>query len=247
MEDIKVAVCVSGAFSSKRNDGSLIRNNLIQKNHFPNADFYYATWDTYKTKFEKLFPTDTCNYFSEPLMEYHPYFIKEEDHISEWYKQTANWVSKGGEKRIDWTSHHTKQILIHSWLLDSIKQEYDIIVRTRFDTFIYEEANFKEYLEDTFKNQRANCFGTTNHNKINTLTKINNDNKWSHRLMDNLIIHNVDIICTSNIDTLHNDQKLHAAEYGWYQIISMEHGSNHRNYSGWVNPDWSIPDKFYKK
>ena len=28
--------------------------------------------------------------------------------------------------------------------------------------------------------------------------------------------------------------------FGWHWL-------KHRNYSGWVNPDWSIPDKFYKK
>ncbi len=248
---MKIAVCVSGSFNTKRSDGCLINNNKLIKSKFPGADFYYATWDSYKPKFEKLFPQDKCEYYSEPDMHYHPYTdIEKKNYISKYYEQTVIWVKSGNTERLQWTSHHTKQILIHSWLIDKIKEDYDIIVRARFDSFISKNADFSKYLDDTFKNNRANCFGATKWKLFDNLREMNtvkHGGKQKNWIVDQLIIHNSDAIDTNNVNLLHEQKKLHAAEYGWYQVISMPHGSNHQNHSGWVNPDWSIMDEFYSK
>ena len=79
---MRIAVCVSGAFNTGNPKGSLEKNNDVLRAKFPTADFYYATWDMYKSKFEKIFPNKKCEYFPEVQMHYHPYLdIKEEDYI----------------------------------------------------------------------------------------------------------------------------------------------------------------------
>lgn len=240
---MKVAVCVSGAFKTGHPKGCLVKNNRVQKNKFPEADFYYATWNSYKSDFEKLFPDYQCEYFSEPVMHYHPYLdIKKQDYISTFYHGTVNWVREGGPKRIEWTLHHTKQILIHAWLIDIIKNDYDVIIRTRFDCLISKKANFGEFIKDTYNNNRANGFGTRKEEHFNHLREIDTKkSNWSVRLLDQLIIHAPSVIDCIVINGLHKDKILHAAEYGWYQTISMNHGSDHRNHDGWVNHDRKVP------
>ena len=246
---MRVAVCVSGAFNTGNPKGDLVKNNRIQKEKFPNADFYYATWESFRPEFERLFPNEKCVYFPEHKVQYHPYELAKEHHLSDFYEQTANWAKKGGKARMDWTSHHTKQILIHSWLVDTIEKEYDVIVRTRFDGFISKSANFAPYLEDTFKNNRANCFGATHQEKFDRLREIRSnknskEGSWSVRLLDQLFIYNANAMDSNMVNTLNEEQLLLAAEYGWYQVISLPHGSNHRNFSGWVNHDKRVLDKF---
>lgn len=246
---MRVAVCVSGAFNTGNPNGDLVKNNTIQKANFPDADFYYATWQSFRPEFEKLFPNKKCIYFPEHKVQYHPYEIAKEHHLSDFYQQTANWAKKGGTERMRWTSHHTKQILIHSWLMDTIENEYDVIVRTRFDGFISKNAKFAPYLEDTFKNNRANCFGATHQEKFDQLREIKSnpnskEGSWSVRLLDQLIIYNANALDGKVVNTLDREHLLLAAEYGWYQVISLPRGSNHRNFSGWVNHDKRVLDKF---
>jgi len=246
---MKVAVCISGAFKTGNPNGDLVRNNAIQKAKFPNADFYYATWESFRPEFERLFPNEKCVYFPEHEVQYHPYEISRKHHLSEFYQKTGDWAKKGGKKRWEWTSHHTKQILIHSWLMDTIKEEYDVIVRTRFDGFISKNADFAPYLKDTFKNNRANCFGATHQETFEQLSEIIpakniKQASWSVRLLDQLIIYNADAMNGDNVNKLNENHLLLAAEYGWHQVISLPHGSKHRNFSGWVNHDKRVLDKF---
>lgn len=250
---MKVAVCISGALKSGNPKGQhsskrcLTNNNKIIRSKFPTADFYYATWDMYKDEFEKTFPDYLCNFFPEPQMHYHPYLdVDEKDYLSQAYKSIATgWARKGGQARTEWTSHHTKQILIHSWLISKIKDQYDIIVRARFDGFISKNADFTEYIKDTYNNKRANCFGTTKHDKFDNISPLTiHPDKANYWMIDQLIIHPADAIDVNEVNQLHNQKKLLAAEYGWCQVISMPYGSNHRNFTGWVNPDWSILENF---
>jgi len=246
---IRVAVCMSGAYRTKLDGGSLLACNAIVKAKFPDADFYYATWEQFKPEFEKDFPLERCEYFDEPAMRYHPYLdIPLADHISERYQTTADFMNASGH-RIKWTSHHTKQILIHTWLSDKIKEQYDVIVRARFDQYLYEGADFTPYIKDTHENDRANCFLTTRPFRFPTLLEPKDQNAENTArnetwMFDSIIIHPANAIDADSVMCLHKEGKLHAAEYGWYQVISMPHGSRHMNYNGWAAHDSVVDPKF---
>lgn len=243
---MRVAVCVSGACVTGNPKGDIVRNDKMRRATFPGADFYYATWESYRPVFEKLFPNEHCEYFPEPEIPYHPYMIEKTNHISPFYEATVQWIKKGGKQRLEWSKHHTKQILIHAWLLDTIKDEYDVIVRTRFDGFISKNASFEKYLEDTYVNNRANCFSATKQQKFDELNEFDSSVGKKHNNIhcDQLIIHPADAIDIDTVNLLHEKKLLHAAEFGWYQVISMPHGSRHRNHDGWVNHDKRVLDKF---
>lgn len=237
---MKVAVCVSGLLT-----GNYIhRNNSVQKQKFPYADFYYATWTREENKFKKYFPDDQCFFFEEPKMHYHPYYA--ENFSSEYFIETRNWILK--TNKLEWSSHHTKQILIHSWLLDKISDDYDVIIRTRFDGFILkdEKANFLPFVQDSFEHNRANCFAVTQKPKFKMLYESDyiKTPKMKYWLLDQLIIHPKHLLDTKLVSDLHETKQLRAAEYGWHQVLSEPYGNNHRNWHGWVNHDKNIDPVF---
>jgi hypothetical protein len=212
------------------------------KEKFPGADFYYATWKTQAKTFESAFPAERCEYFLEPVPHYHPYTgIAKEHHTCAYYQLTVDWAKAGGKSRLEWTSHHVKQILIHAWLARGITDRYDVIVRTRFDAYISRRADFSSYLADTCENHRANCFGTTRPTRFDEVfeVEITPGSIHANWMLDHVIVHNADAIDAERVEGLYRDRKLHAAEYGWHQVLGR-----HRNHSGWVNPEHSVLDRF---
>ena len=231
---MRIAVCVSGTCR-----GSLARNNERLRAKFPGADFYYATWQGHAKQFRQAF-TEPCEFFPEPTPHYHPYTdIAPQDYTCKIYDDAVQWVRKGGKERFDWTLHHVKQILIHHWLAEPIKKDYDVIVRTRFDAFVSSKADFGPYISDTYVNHRANCFGTTRPEGFDSLFEVEPKGIHLNWMLDHVIIHNADLIDRERVDELYRDKKLHAAEFGWHQVLGK-----HRNHSGWVNPDHSVLAKF---
>lgn len=245
---MKVAVCVSGAFKCN-SEGGLVRYNTILKNKFPGSDFYYSTWESYQKRFESIFPGEKCTYFKEPAIHYHPYLdIEEKNYISKYYLETIKWIKQNPE-RIMWSSHHTKQILIHFMLADKVKDKYDVIVRTRFDAFIHKNAQFEAYIEDTHRNKRANGFAATKQNLFDVLKEFDKGKcpKMNFWLADQLIIHPSEFINLQLVNDLTNEKKLHSAEFGWCQVLSAPYSFNHRSHDGWVNHDRNVIPKFLKE
>lgn len=232
---MRVAVCVSGVCR-----GGLKRNNERLKEKFPGADYYYATWIGYQKEFRQAF-TEACEFFPEPSPHYHPYLgIDKQDYTCPIYEKAVAWCAAGGEDRIAWTLHHVKQILIHFWLADTIKDRYDVIVRTRFDAYVSRKANFAPYILDTYTNHRANCFGTTRPEGFDSPFEVEPKGIHLNWMLDSLIIHNADKVNRAKVDDLYQSKRLHAAEFGWHQVLGK-----HRNHSGWVNPDHSVLPSFF--
>lgn len=243
---MKIAVCVSGTVTCARSNGIKRYNNIL-RSKFPNADFYFATWKSNEGRFYRELPNMKCLALDEPIMHYHPYLdMNPQYYASSYFNETLNWIKAGGKERAEWSSHHTKQILIHSALVNSLPEEYDIIVRTRYDAFIYDNANFEPYITDSYENKRANCFAVTRKEKFADMyqSDVISNPKMKHWLLDQLIIHPRELINTSEVVSLHKDKKLNPAEHGWYQILSKPYGSNHINNHGWVNHDKNVLTEF---
>jgi hypothetical protein len=232
---MKVAICVSGACRSK---GNLAKNIKILKEKFPYADIFFATWTSHKRVFEETFPTEKCIYYDEPVMDYHPYIdIRPEDRVSPYAESYIKVGIDVGPEAIEWSSHHSKQILIHFWLADTIKDKYDVIIRTRFDVIFAKKTNFKWDLEDTFINQRANGFASYDKdiNNISQHPRYFPEAWHNHWLVDMLIMHPAWMINVPLVEQLHREKKLHGGELGWFQVLSLPYGSNHRGHEGWVD------------
>lgn len=246
---MRVAMCISGVCASKNANTNLKKNHDRLKQFFPDYDFHYATWDSYTGAFEQNFPNQNCLYYPEPKINYHPYFdIPKELWESNRFGETKKFIERGGLQRREWTAHHTKQHLIHAWLCDTIKDSYDIVIRARFDTWIYKHANFKSYIQDTFENNRINAFSATKQNYFDKLNEFDASptGRHHHWIVDQMIIHPMSFINRQYVEQLHNEKRLHPAEMGWYQVLSKPNGNRHRCFDGWVNHDKNVLGKFFK-
>ena len=246
---MRVAVCISGACVSKNPNTNLQKNLSRVKQFFPDYDYHCATGSSFQRTFENNFPEETAHYYPEPDIGYHPYFdIPPEHWESNRFAETKSFIQRGGMHRREWTSHHTKQHLIHAWLCDKIKDDYDVVVRARFDTWIYKDADFIPYVIDTYENNRINSFSATKQNYFDKLRQFDTNPAGRHHnwIVDQLIMHPMSFIDRAYVDRLHEEQRLHPAEMGWYQVLSKPNGSTHRCFDGWVNHDKNVLERFFR-
>lgn len=240
---MKVAVCVSGAPRSGVKDRDLRKNYDNLKRNFPDADFYYGAWKGTEDVINRYFPDFEVKFFDEPKVNYHPFIdIQNTNGMGKLPKAVRR--AKENQSFRNTSSHQTKQILAHCNLVGTLPQKYDIIVRTRYDTVTYHGANFQHYIDDSYDNKRAIGFACLSINEsgfMNTREQVNN-NYHKNFLFDQLIIHHSDILDINYTYQLHEEKKLIAAEYGWWQVLSG--GKNHRCISGWANPDKSVVRSF---
>ncbi len=249
---MKVAVCVSGVPRSgiganQETNRDFKRNFKNLQTNFPGADFFVGTWREHEAEMKKDFPDHQCLVFDEPDAHYHPYLDMPLEHmVSDKMRKFAG-IYKERTDLHERTRHQAKQILCHANMVDSLPMKYDVIVRARFDTFTYANANFSKYLDAVYNDKVAIGFACLKphwptFNKTVELTG-NNDN-FKQYLFDSLIIHHGNNIDTKNIFDLFNNQKLCPAEFGWYQTLSMPYNDNHRCVSGWVNADRCVLGQF---
>lgn len=223
---MKVAVCFSGL--TYPDSEQLVK---LMKKRFPVYDFFYGTWKGCKSPFENTF------YFDEPVIHYHPYLdIDMEEFPIPKLKdilETADIKLKQGP----WMNkavHQTKQIIAHSYMLDNIPEEYDMVIRCRWDLHFYDMVlPIENFIDESRVKRKAIGFSRKLSDKNGpwwSAKGTHRHNWWEGFLMDLLIIHPRDLFDKKRMWQLHEDKKLIAAEMGWYQVLSQPYGDNHDCY-----------------
>lgn len=253
---MKIAFCVSGIPRSgvgnkEQQNEDFERDLQSHKKAFPTADFYYGTWQQYESDALKIIPKNSeFTTFEEPKMFYHPFYdIPDELKHSIRLKNIVEKYKTITDERQDRYRHQTKQILSHAFMLDyfDLKDNYDIILRSRYDTYIYESANFRPILDQVYLNKSAIGFALPKNAPFNTLKKLARKDKNCYKfLFDSLIIHSNEVFDTENVYDLHEKGELLPCEFGWYQTMSMPYDDNHECYTGWANANRSIPKEYLK-
>lgn len=240
---MKTAILISGIIK-----GNWERNIERVKSIFPDADLFTATWKGYGDD-------DKVDYvFDEPTVNYHPTLDTQP------YPKYKTIEFKRLTKRDDVKRKNTtKQLLIHDKLLEKVcpNDEYDMIIRMRFDTYVstHSSINGNDLLTKSYKENITLGFGNrdTRHDFHSGLIKleqyyppvdrpiddrsVTRTNDWSYYVMDPLIIHPRKLWDSKMVWDLHYKQKLKGAENGWYQILSEPYGSNHECYYGVAHID----------
>ena len=255
---MKLAVCVSGVPRSGVGEKQELnrdfkRNVRNLKKNFPGANFFFGTWRPYGNVLDKELPGQDYWLFDEPKAHYHPYLdMKPVDMVSDKMREYAG-IYRKKPRLHERTRHQTKQILCHAMMVDKLPEKYDVIIRSRFDTFTLHDVDFNKYVINTYKNKTAIGFAClkphwptfqVNREQLDA----DPDGKLSHYryLFDALIMHHGDCINTKSIYKLHQDKKLCPAEFGWYQVLSKPYNDNHRCISGWANADRCVLKQFLK-
>lgn len=199
---MRVAICISGLVESKNENTNLQKNNRCAKRHFGEYDFYYSTYHSEKEKFEEAFPDEKCFYQDEPEITYHPYEIHPTFWESNRFLRTKEFIDRGGQKRIEWSSHHYKQILTHARLCDTIKDDYDVVVRLRYDSWISKYASMKSYVEKCLDSNVVYGFSATKHVNIDKISEFDSSPFGTHYqwIVDQCIIHPMNFLDLSRVE-----------------------------------------------
>ena len=242
---MKVAVCISGLPRGKPGR-DITLNFLNLKRNFPKADFYMGTWKGQESLVQTLFPDENVWYFDEPVIDYHPYLDIAEEDIFKRIKKPIS-ICRTRETFRETSSHQTKQIIAHALMVDKLPKKYDVVIRVRYDTFTSPVAEFERYTKNAHTNKRAIGFACLKHHwsEFNSAHEVTEN--VERFLFDQLIIHSIENINTTEIYSLSQEKKLLPAEFGWWQVLSHPHNDNHLCVSGWANPDRSVETRFLNK
>lgn len=243
---MKVAVCVTGLVRSRNPMGNVKRYNELHKQRLPNCDFFYTTWEDQKPQFEKNFPDETCFYYKQPTNSYHPYLDanpSDYNQVTKLYADRVKWAAGLDSQRKQWTSHHAKQILNYAYLVRDMPQDYDVLVRIRFDSVINKRHRFDKYIKDAYNKGTVHGFGVTKKHMFNEFYDSTTE-KHKVYMLDQCIIHRRDVFDTQFAIDAFNEKRLMAAEWGWYQTLSHPHGGIHKNHHGYINMDKDVLPMF---
>lgn len=236
---MKVAICMSGIPR-----GDVKQNLAIAQQHF-GGNVFYATYHDQEKTIRKY----TQDYFlhPEPKISYHPLA----DVPEEVMPPVAKTWSLRERIKTDFMlyermRHQSKQIFAHDMLLGEVPDDYDMIVRMRYDTRLSKVVNLTQYLERSYNENIAIGFGTrtSRHKSLDSLVEVPKlwadrwnptpgiSNDWGGYIMDPLILHPRKLWSRERLKELHAKKSLMAAERGFYQILSQPYGDTHECYYG---------------
>lgn len=233
---MKIAVCFSGIVR-----GNIERNIKSAKMHFGD-NVFFSTWKGLaRDKFDDL----GCSYFDEPKIHYNPWMECEVESPHPKYKAyKRDFLS--GKSMNSKLVHASKQIVGHAHQLKhQVPEEYDLIVRTRWDTFISKNVDFKEYIKYAYEEEASVGFSIrgNRHSNVHRMVEIPKvypkkkqdgsvSNDWGWWLNDNLIIHHRNRFDSDKVFDMYENKQLLPAEYGWYQVLSQPKDDHLSIYGG---------------
>ena len=240
---MKVAVVYSGL--PRTTTGRPLRKFYEHsKKVFDGADFYLGTWRGQEHVMQRIFPdVPDVYYIDEPKVDYHPFIDIDPLLVPTTRVMKAKRNATNNHVFRETSSHQTKQIIGHCGMLDVIPKEYDVYVRLRYDTVVY-DGDYEPFLRAAADGTTIG-WGTQYIGNFENLSEFETGGK-NHKgfLLDQMIMHSPDID-TNRCYKLHQEKKLISAEYGWWQVFGQ--GRKHRCMNGWANPDRSVPHNYLDK
>jgi hypothetical protein len=237
---MKVGIFVS---SQIRGSDQLLKRNInLLLDSFKNSEIVFGVWTYQKDKanFTKDF-SDKILYVEEPIIHYKPY-IDNPTAIMDYQYQ------KKLKKPDDRHQHQTKQFLVHNELMKKYGMNYDVIVRSRYDTTVGVFVNFNEFINECYNKPTTIAISTRKdyHQTIHNIGEVSSNEypylnhrsdkdgsvknrKLCEMLLDNgILIHRSCDWNSDLVNDLHTNKKLLAAEFGWWQILVD--GTSHHNW-----------------
>lgn len=131
---IKTALFISGQIREHEYTRRIVD---MYKREMPWARIIGATWDTCEVPEDLGIPVHV---YPEPEMHYKPYEANEHVYYNyRQYKKKIDTMSRSPGKKPDpghRDTHQTKQILIHNMLLQEYEDEFDVVIRVRWDSLV---------------------------------------------------------------------------------------------------------------
>jgi len=228
---MRVAVAVGGQL--RMSDDMLRLTYDLWRDAFPTADIILAVWSQdYAERSEIVDSFDAkVEIIEEYDIHYHPY-EENRDVVDTW-----NFKKKLLFPNPTRHLHQTKQILNHNKLMKKYGSDYDVVVRTRFDSITSPVQNFEPYLRDCYENGTVisiqDMSAVKKKRKFFSIYNLHNPRADQYMVFDGgLVIHSVDRWKPDLVEHLHNTKKLLAAEFGWWQVLVGDRDVAYKIYDG---------------
>lgn len=223
---MKTAILVTGQYRPHVRDAQILIKQMeaVFKTHM-----FFHTWSDDAVNIPIEFHNRLV-YCAEPKLDYHPHDI-------EWIGKHGKWAPYVNKKiRRNVVQHQNKQLLAYADLLSKLPDDFDVLIRTRWDVLVSEKVNFKPYLEKAYEEGPVGFMTRLNRGHyVDQLLDVSRDDimdDWYGYLPDNLIIHKREHFDSDLVKKLHKEKNLAPAEWGWYQVMSEPFGDIHTSIHG---------------
>ena len=243
---MKIAICISGIARGQ------VKHNIgrMKEAFGDKADIFTASWRGHKNDLTEQY---NAKYYDEPAIHYNPWKDCVTDNPHPKYKAyKQSFIDKTEISQHPKLLNATKQLIAHAYHLPDIPEEYDMIIRVRWDTVVSIKLDFTKYLEQSYNENIAVGFAIRGgrHAKLDEFKNIDHvyvtedtDQMWSrdwcYWLNDNMIFHPRKLYDCNKVLQYHEEKKLWPAEYGWYQMLSNT-DNHHGVYGG------AVIEKFWR-
>lgn len=231
---MKIALLITGQYRPKVTHAEKLIPTMME---IFNCPVFFHTWNDNVTKIPIEYH-DRLVYCKEPETNYHP--------ISdiEWVGKHGKWKEyKTKNLLYDKTKYHHLQILAYADLLSKVPDDFDVLVKTRWDMLVSNKVNFKPYIEKAYEEGPVGFMtrGGRKHDldELIELPKEDTNQEiqfqmddWYGFLPDHIIMHRREHFDIDLVKKLHREKNLAAAEFGWYQVMSEPYGDIHTSVHG---------------
>lgn len=217
---MKVAVCFSGLVGPDASE------NVNRFRKSVPYDCFFGHWSGR----EALGGVDSIE-LVEPELHYNPAngFVGD---VPFGYKY---FIRNGLADRPEW-EHRTKQIMAHAMMCDLLPEQYDVVIRARYDTIVDPNIDIDYWARLAFGQRRAIGFyvpkGQNSKYLQNAYVNEPDHPRALEHLPDHMIIHPRCLMNSELVFSLHELRQLIVAEWGWYQVLSLPFGKNHLSILG---------------
>lgn len=239
---MKLAVCFSGIPTNRTVTRDQYRQTIAEfQTVFPDADFFFHTWDEYREEIADLNPICTPAY--NPDYNAYENWTFEELPLRR-LKEEKFHHGNFPEKQ----SRGVHQHLAHADLLSRIPEDYDMIVRARYDTrlAVNRKQHLRLILEKSYTTGRPAGFAFE-HARPRQLQKIGygrfpdwktihpisrragqvimyerddiKDGRAIHGIQDFMIFHRRHLFEPEQVYEWHSQKRLISSEPGWWQCL----------------------------
>jgi len=224
---MKTAILITGQYRPDVKDAKQLIGQMegVFKTHM-----FFHTWND-NTSVVPIEFHDRLVYCKEPEVDYHPI-----SHI-EWIGKHGKWGPYIDRRMLyNKMQNANKQILAYADLLSKIPDDFDVLIRMRWDTYVSPQVNFKPYLEKAYEEGPVGFMtrGGRGHS-VHELLDVPKDDimdDWYGYLPDSMIMHRREHFDIDLANKLHADKNLAPAEWGFYQVMSEPYGDIHSSVHG---------------
>jgi hypothetical protein len=221
---MKIALCITGIYRDWVTPSipTLVKSMI---DTLSPSSVYFHAWSSQKNSIPY-----NVHHCPEPILDYHPVDDVTVPCLHAKFKEYK-------EKKLchEKTANRNKQLLGYADLMSKISDDYDLIIRARWETMVSPNFNYNKYKEKALEVGPVGFMIRPNRNHlIHQEKEVSKDpaDDWFQFLPDALIFHRKEQFNVELVRSLHEQKNLLPAEWGWHQILSKPYGDIHTSIHG---------------